>query len=160
MSLFPGELLRKLWKKHHYRPHISPHEFLQSVVIESKGRFQFTERGNAGEFLTWFLNSLDKVMKKYEKNKESSFVRSIFEGNPFKVAKLIKIDAFQGKLKLLHEEFPIPNCQKRKRKSCFNCPNTNSRVFLKDRSLCFCCLICPQSLFLSTRTSKSPFLKY
>jgi len=75
-----GELLRKLWKNHHYRPHVSPHEFLQSVVIESKGRFQFTERGNAGEFLTWFLNSLDKVMRKYEKNKESSFIRNIFEG--------------------------------------------------------------------------------
>ena len=52
---------------HGYRPHVSPHEFLQSVVLASKGRFQFTKRGNAGDFLTWFLNMLDKTHKKQTK---------------------------------------------------------------------------------------------
>ena len=65
-----GELMRKIWKNHHYRPHVSPHEFLQSVVLASKGRFQFTKRGNAGEFLTWFLNMLDKTHKKQTKEQE------------------------------------------------------------------------------------------
>jgi len=74
-----GELLRKMWKKHHYRPHVSPHEFLQSVVLHSRGRFQFTQRGNAGEFLTWMLNSLHKVISKINKS-ENSIIKDCCEG--------------------------------------------------------------------------------
>jgi len=74
-----GELMRKIWKNHHYRPHVSPHEFLQSVVLASKGRFQFTKRGNAGEFLTWFLNMLDKTHKKQTKDPQS-VIRACMEG--------------------------------------------------------------------------------
>ena len=77
-----GELMRKIWKNHHYRPHVSPHEFLQSVVLASKGRFQFTKRGNAGEFLTWFINSLHAVHKKISKS-DDTIIRRCMEGkNP------------------------------------------------------------------------------
>ena len=72
--------MRKLWKKHHYRPHVSPHEFLQSVVLHSKGRFQFTGRGNAGEFLTWLLFALHKVLVKVTKSDDSSVIKDFFEG--------------------------------------------------------------------------------
>ena len=74
-----GELMRKIWKNHHYRPHVSPHEFLQSVVLASKGRFQFTKRGNAGEFLTWFINSLHAVHKKISKS-DDTIIRRCMEG--------------------------------------------------------------------------------
>ena len=71
--------MRKLWKKHHYRPHVSPHEFLQSVVLHSQGRFQFTNRGNAGEFLTWLLFALHKVLAKVTKS-DDSVIKEFFEG--------------------------------------------------------------------------------
>lgn len=74
-----GELMRKIWKAEHYRPHVSPHEFLQSVVLASKGRFQFTKRGNAGEFLMWFTNSLHQVIKKVMKT-EDTIIKRCLEG--------------------------------------------------------------------------------
>ena len=71
--------MRKMWKNHHYRPHVSPHEFLQSVVLASKGRFQFTKRGNAGEFLTWFLNILNQTHKKQIKD-SNTIIKKCMEG--------------------------------------------------------------------------------
>ena len=71
--------MRKVWKNEHYRPHVSPHEFLQSVVLASKGRFQFTKPGNAGEFLTWFINSLHLVLKKVMKT-EDTIIKKRMEG--------------------------------------------------------------------------------
>ncbi|VDO01711.1 unnamed protein product [Rodentolepis nana] len=58
-----GELIRKLWNPRNFKTHVSPHEFLQAVVLCSKKRFQFTEQGDALEFLSWLLNALDQTLK-------------------------------------------------------------------------------------------------
>ncbi|KAL7058278.1 hypothetical protein AAHC03_017118 [Spirometra sp. Aus1] len=58
-----GELIRKLWNPRNFKTHVSPHEFLQAVVLCSKKRFQFTEQGDALEFLSWLLNALDCSLK-------------------------------------------------------------------------------------------------
>ncbi|VDL91886.1 unnamed protein product, partial [Schistocephalus solidus] len=59
-----GELIRKLWNPRNFKTHVSPHEFLQAVVLCSKKRFQFTEQGDALEFLSWLLNSTPAATKK------------------------------------------------------------------------------------------------
>ncbi|CAL8104347.1 unnamed protein product [Calicophoron daubneyi] len=58
-----GELIRKLWNPRNFKTHVSPHEFLQAVVLCSKKRFQFTEQGDAVEFLSWLLNALDMALR-------------------------------------------------------------------------------------------------
>uniref|UniRef100_A0A5K3F672 ubiquitinyl hydrolase 1 n=1 Tax=Mesocestoides corti TaxID=53468 RepID=A0A5K3F672_MESCO len=58
-----GELIRKLWNPRNFKTHVSPHEFLQAVVLCSKKRFQFTEQGDALDFLSWLLNALDQTLK-------------------------------------------------------------------------------------------------
>jgi U4/U6.U5 tri-snRNP-associated protein 2 len=40
-----GELLRKLWNPRAFKTHVSPHEFLQAVVLCSEKRFQITKQG-------------------------------------------------------------------------------------------------------------------
>ncbi|CAH8497151.1 unnamed protein product [Dicrocoelium dendriticum] len=57
-----GELIRKLWNPRNFKTHVSPHEFLQAVVLCSRKRFQFTEQGDAVEFLSWLLNALDLAL--------------------------------------------------------------------------------------------------
>ncbi|EUB62340.1 U4/U6.U5 tri-snRNP-associated protein 2 [Echinococcus granulosus] len=62
-----GELIRKLWNPRNFKTHVSPHEFLQAVVLCSKKRFQFTEQGDALEFLSWLLNALDQTLRPVSK---------------------------------------------------------------------------------------------
>ncbi|KAK4474427.1 hypothetical protein MN116_001583 [Schistosoma mekongi] len=58
-----SELIRKLWNPRNFKTHVSPHEFLQAVVLCSKKRFQITEQGDAVEFLSWLVNAIDKALK-------------------------------------------------------------------------------------------------
>ncbi|ESN98068.1 hypothetical protein HELRODRAFT_185871 [Helobdella robusta] len=58
-----GELMRKLWNTRNFKAHVSPHEMLQAVVLCSKKKFQITKQGDALEFLSWFLNTLDNSLK-------------------------------------------------------------------------------------------------
>jgi len=58
-----GELIRKLWNPRNFKTHVSPHEFLQAVVLCSKKRFQFTTQSNAVDFLSWLFNALHKALK-------------------------------------------------------------------------------------------------
>jgi U4/U6.U5 tri-snRNP-associated protein 2 len=53
-----GELVRKLWSPHQFRPHISPHELLQAIVDTSDKRFQITQQSFVIDLLTWYLNTL------------------------------------------------------------------------------------------------------
>ncbi|CAH8679175.1 unnamed protein product [Schistosoma rodhaini] len=58
-----SELIRKLWNPRNFKTHVSPHEFLQAVVLCSKKRFQITEQGDAIEFLSWLVNAIDKALR-------------------------------------------------------------------------------------------------
>lgn len=45
---------------------------LQAVVLCSKKRFQFTEQGDAVEFMSWFLNALDMALKPKKLSQQKS----------------------------------------------------------------------------------------
>lgn len=70
-----GELVRKLWNPRNFKAHVSPHEMLQTIVLSSKKKFEFTKQGDSIVFLGWFLNSL--MGPKREKN---TIIRRVFEG--------------------------------------------------------------------------------
>ena len=48
-----GELMRKLWNPRAFKTHVSPHEFLQAVVICSQKRFQITQQGTSCDDYTF-----------------------------------------------------------------------------------------------------------
>lgn len=52
-----ANLCAKLWSPVALRPHIAPHELLQLVTRESRGRFD-SSAGDPVEFVAWMLNSL------------------------------------------------------------------------------------------------------
>eukprot|EP00899_Mesostigma_viride_P029106 jgi/Mesvir1/9380/Mv09831-RA.1 len=57
-----GELARKIWNPTNYKGQVSPHEFLQAVVTESKKRFLIEAQSDPVEFISWFLNALHKEL--------------------------------------------------------------------------------------------------
>ena len=54
----------------------------QAVVLCSKKRFQFTEQGDALDFLSWLLNALDQTLKPTTKSKtaKSTIIGSTLRG--------------------------------------------------------------------------------
>ena len=77
-----GELLRKLWNPRAFRAHVSPHEFLQAVVLCSRKRFQFTRQADAVDFLSWLLSALHTALTAHTKSRKlrSSIINSTFRG--------------------------------------------------------------------------------
>ena len=126
-----GELMRKIWKNHHYRPHVSPHEFLQSVVLASKGRFQFTKRGNAGEFLTWFINSLHAVHKKISKS-DDTIIRRCMEGKIIHSVRpsgpwiSVKSMLFSGEMVVNNRRIPNPELSDEEKRKLYQLPKYKS----------------------------------
>eukprot|EP00033_Pygsuia_biforma_P002253 GCRY01002497.1.p1 GENE.GCRY01002497.1~~GCRY01002497.1.p1 ORF type:complete len:495 (-),score=82.29 GCRY01002497.1:50-1486(-) len=53
-----GELLRKIWNPKNFRGHVSPHEFLQAVILQSDGVFNIGQQGDPCKFASWLLNTL------------------------------------------------------------------------------------------------------
>ena len=99
-----GELLRKLWNPRIFKAHVSPHEFLQAVVLCSKKRFAITKQDDPINFLSWFLNTLNQTLK--SKSDSNSIVSECFQGS-MKVTsrKVLPIDkTLDEKLKLLEED--------------------------------------------------------
>ncbi|XP_074599394.1 ubiquitin specific protease 39 [Brevipalpus obovatus] len=75
-----GELIRKLWNTRNFKAHVSPHEMLQAVVLNSNNKFQITEQGDPIEFLPSFLRSLHLTLTK-NKEKASSIISQTFRGS-------------------------------------------------------------------------------
>ena len=57
VSMF-GLMVRKIWSRHLFKPHVSPHEFLQLVSLMSKKSFSITHQSSPKHFMVWFLNQL------------------------------------------------------------------------------------------------------
>ncbi|TKY90930.1 hypothetical protein EX895_000928 [Sporisorium graminicola] len=53
-----GALVRKMWNPKAFKAQVSPHEFLQQVVVVSANRFRITHQSDPVEFLGWLLNRL------------------------------------------------------------------------------------------------------
>lgn len=73
-----GELIRKLWNTRNFKAHVSPHEMLQAVVLGSNKKFTITEQSDAIQFVSWFLNSLDKSLMNHCKK---SIIRKVLQGS-------------------------------------------------------------------------------
>lgn len=88
-----GTLLRKLWSSHLYKSHVSPHQFLQTVSMESNGQFAFASQ-SPKKFLVWLLNQLHKEAK--EKEKKDKLLKSPSEVKASKSPSISK--SLQGNL--------------------------------------------------------------
>jgi U4/U6.U5 tri-snRNP-associated protein 2 len=53
-----GELVRKIWSDKRFKSHVDPHMLIQAISEASKKRFRVGLQAEAGEFLSWFLNTL------------------------------------------------------------------------------------------------------
>ncbi|CRJ87012.1 hypothetical protein BN1723_000219, partial [Verticillium longisporum] len=51
-------LVRKIWNPRAFKAHVSPHELLQQIALDSNKRFTLTNQSDPIEFLSWFLNNL------------------------------------------------------------------------------------------------------
>eukprot|EP01134_Creolimax_fragrantissima_P006026 CFRG6026T1 len=82
LAIRTGELFRKLWSSHHFRPHVSPHELCQAIVNTSNKRFTITEQSFAVEFMAWFINTLNVqlAVKGKKKKTSTSIITDCFQG--------------------------------------------------------------------------------
>lgn len=55
-----GELLRKVWHPRNFKGQVSPHDFMQAVLMESNKRFVIDKPMDPVQFLTWLLNTLHR----------------------------------------------------------------------------------------------------
>lgn len=74
-----GELIRKLWNPRNFKTHVSPHEFLQAVVLCSGKKFQFTKQGDGVDLMSWLLNTLHLALNGTKKL-SSSIINATFRG--------------------------------------------------------------------------------
>lgn len=86
-----GELLRKLWNPRAFKGHVSPHEFLQAVITQSKKRFGL-DTADPVEFLQWLLNALHRELRGHD---GSSIIHRCFRGE-LEVETLGPGDTVQG----------------------------------------------------------------
>jgi len=78
-----GELVRKTNNDRAFRGHVSPHDFMQSVMAKSGNKFSIETQGDPVQFFSWLLNALHK---------------DLTGGNP-KQASVVS-DALQGEIEV------------------------------------------------------------
>ncbi|GAA6014420.1 hypothetical protein JCM11491_007047 [Sporobolomyces phaffii] len=72
--------LKKVWNPRQFKSQVSPHELLQQIDLDSKGKFGLLEqKGDPAEFLSWFLNTLHRDLGGNRKP-NSSIIYSTFQG--------------------------------------------------------------------------------
>ncbi|KAJ7561746.1 hypothetical protein O6H91_03G039700 [Diphasiastrum complanatum] len=74
-----GELTRKIWHPRNFKGQVSPHEFLQAVMVASKKRFRIGVQSDPVEFISWLLNTLH-VDLGGTKKANSSIIYKCFQG--------------------------------------------------------------------------------
>ncbi|KAH7430598.1 hypothetical protein KP509_08G005200 [Ceratopteris richardii] len=74
-----GELTRKIWHPRNFKGQVSPHEFLQAVMVASKKRFRIGVQSDPVEFMSWFLNTLHADLGGTKKP-NSSVIYKCFQG--------------------------------------------------------------------------------
>eukprot|EP00271_Cylindrocystis_brebissonii_P013304 TRINITY_DN33042_c0_g1_i1.p1 TRINITY_DN33042_c0_g1~~TRINITY_DN33042_c0_g1_i1.p1 ORF type:complete len:562 (-),score=128.76 TRINITY_DN33042_c0_g1_i1:329-2014(-) len=88
-----GELTRKIWHPRNFKGQVSPHEFLQAVMMASRKRFQILVQSDPVEFASWLLNQLhtDLVAGQPKKKRRGAASTSIIH------------QCFQGELEVVKE---------------------------------------------------------
>ncbi|EGR52576.1 uncharacterized protein TRIREDRAFT_103321 [Trichoderma reesei QM6a] len=73
-------LFRKIWNPRAFKAHVSPHELLQEVALQSNKRFTLTHQSDPVEFLSWFLNNLHLGLGGSKTKPGSSMIQRTFQG--------------------------------------------------------------------------------
>lgn len=94
-----GELTRKIWHPRNFKGQVSPHEFLQAVMVASKKRFRIGVQSDPVEFMSWLLNTLHADLGGTKKS-NSSVIYKCFQGE------LHVIKEFQSKNTTERKEDP------------------------------------------------------
>jgi len=81
-----GELTRKIWHPRNFKGQVSPHEFLQAVMVASKKKFRIGMQSDPVEFMSWLLNALHTDL-----------------GGTKKAGSSIIFKCFQGELEVMKE---------------------------------------------------------
>ena len=79
MVLRTGELIRKIWNTRNFKGQVSPHEFMQAVMLCSDKRFLIEKRSDPVEFFAWLLNTLHHDLTG-GKVKKGSVITQCFQG--------------------------------------------------------------------------------
>ncbi|KAL2653017.1 hypothetical protein R1flu_021145 [Riccia fluitans] len=74
-----GELTRKIWHARNFKGQVSPHEFLQAVMVASKKRFSIGVQSDPVDFMSWLLNTLHTDLGGTKKP-YSSIIYKCFQG--------------------------------------------------------------------------------
>ncbi|KAG0568606.1 hypothetical protein KC19_6G032600 [Ceratodon purpureus] len=74
-----GELTKKIWHTKNFKGQVSPHEFLQAVMVASKKRFRIGVQSDPVEFMSWLLNTLHTDLNGTKK-RNSSIIYKCFQG--------------------------------------------------------------------------------
>ena len=74
-----GMLVRKMWNANAFRGHVSPHEFIQQVSIDSKKRFTLGVQSDPIQYMTWLLNTLHSGLTSGVAN-GTSIITETFQG--------------------------------------------------------------------------------
>ena len=74
-----GELVRKTNNDKAFRGHVSPHDFMQSVMAKSDNKFSIEKQGDPVQFLSWLLNSLHMDLTRGNK-KNASIISKALQG--------------------------------------------------------------------------------
>ena len=89
-------LVRKIWNPRAFKSHVSPHELLQEVALQSNKRFTLTEQADPVDFLSWFLNHLHLALGGSRIKAGSSIVQRVFQGSLKVESQLITARADAG----------------------------------------------------------------
>lgn len=72
-----GELVRKTNNDKAFRGHVSPHDFMQSVMAKSDNRFNMETQGDPVQFFSWLLNALHLDLTGGDRSKASVISESL-----------------------------------------------------------------------------------
>lgn len=84
-----GELMRKIWNPKNFKGHVSPHEFLQAVSVESEKKYKIGQSADPAQFLMWFLNHMHMDLAK--KRNALSIVTKTFGGKVLMSSEVVKV---------------------------------------------------------------------
>ncbi|KAF2740484.1 cysteine proteinase [Polyplosphaeria fusca] len=73
-------LVRKMWNPRAFKSHVSPHELIQEISLQSAKRFSLTDQSDPVDFLSWFLNNLHLSVGGSKTKPKSSIVQKVFQG--------------------------------------------------------------------------------
>ncbi|GBG91782.1 hypothetical protein CBR_g53671 [Chara braunii] len=91
-----GELFRKIWHPRNFKGQVSPHEFLQAVMVASRKRFRIGTQSDPVEFMSWLLNTLHHDLGGTKKP-NSSIIYRCFQGELEVVSEVVEKDAGNNK---------------------------------------------------------------